>query len=94
MTVIGAQKRCPRGTQGPTRMSWWWDLRCRGGFARECPVTTKLSEVREWRLLARKRLMGLPIADVRLENPRAVGKGRLLTPRGRLVPSTADVRAW
>jgi len=23
--------------------------------------------------------MGLPIADVQLENPRAVGKGRLLT---------------
>ena len=30
-------------------------------------------------LVAGKRLIGLPIADVQLENPRAVGKGRLLT---------------
>jgi hypothetical protein len=30
-------------------------------------------------VLAGKRLIGLPIADVQLENPRAVGKGRLLT---------------
>src|SRR3982074_2457445 len=55
MTVTGDPNRGPRGTQGPTRMSWWWDLRCGGGFARECPVTRKLSEVREWRLLAGQR---------------------------------------
>ena len=37
-----------------------------------------------------KRLIGLPIADVQLENPRAVGEGRLLTP---LLPF-ATGRLW
>jgi hypothetical protein len=30
--------------------------------------------------MAEKRLIGLPIPDIQQENPRAVGKGRLLTP--------------
>jgi hypothetical protein len=33
---------------------------------------------REGPVVAGKRLLGLPIADIKLENPRAVGKGRLL----------------
>jgi hypothetical protein len=40
-------------------------------------------------LLAGMRLIGLPIPDIQHENPRGVGKGRLLIPSGRLALPTA-----
>ena len=43
------------------------------------------------RLLAGKRLIGFPIPDIQQENPRGVGKGRLLT-RSRLSRMAVLVR--
>jgi hypothetical protein len=40
------------------------------------PLSRKLPAVDEWRLVAGKRLIGVPIPDTQSENLKGVGKGR------------------